>query len=525
MVREQLLCLLSLFCLSLGVDMRGVPLDKQNNYQTSLQFFTCHDGIQKIPTAMVNDDYCDCKDGSDEPGTAACTGGSFFCLNKGHVGKTLYSSRVNDGVCDCCDGSDEWQSGGKDCPNTCSKEAQASKAILNALLEKLEVGTQMRATFVADAKAALNLAASQKQQAEQQKARAESELAQAQELKKQTSLKEEEIKQEKKRKHHDAIHQQLGLSELGEDELRALAVKLIRDGHGEPLMAAVNEVRKAHQPTALPEVDPTHQLMEDAKRARDERGAMRAAEEAAAARNAGSTEQQSADQTAPAPTDSANAAEAQPEKGMQEPPAPPQDVEEDPLPTVSELLTKLVGEEQADQFVLPEAEEARNKVVEHEKAKGSLERKVADLSKDLDTAYGEEGEFYFMKGQCYSMKSGSYTYEMCPFGSAKQDSTSLGSWDRYEFSQDGDTATFYFKGGTKCWNGPQRSLKAHLTCGPKAGEVKRIEETETCVYEMQVSTAAMCNRAHFEKLKKVATEGGDITTIAGVESETAHDEL
>jgi len=31
--------------------------------------FQCIDGLRTIPFAHVNDDYCDCLDGSDEPGT------------------------------------------------------------------------------------------------------------------------------------------------------------------------------------------------------------------------------------------------------------------------------------------------------------------------------------------------------------------------------------------------------------------------------------------------------------------------
>lgn len=75
--------------------------------------FTCQTTQEVIPVSQLNDDYCDCTDGSDEPLTNACPSAMFHC-RFGHIignanRKIIPSSRVNDGICDCCDGSDEWK--------------------------------------------------------------------------------------------------------------------------------------------------------------------------------------------------------------------------------------------------------------------------------------------------------------------------------------------------------------------------------------------------------------------------------
>ena len=61
---------------------RGVPRHWTRLYKADAQsMFTCTDSREKIPFKHMNDDYCDCKDGSDEPGTSACINGRSVLFN------------------------------------------------------------------------------------------------------------------------------------------------------------------------------------------------------------------------------------------------------------------------------------------------------------------------------------------------------------------------------------------------------------------------------------------------------------
>lgn len=148
-----LLLLLLPLCWAVEVKRpRGVSLSNHHFYDESKPF-TCLDGTATIPFDQVNDDYCDCKDGSDEPGTAACPNGSFHCTNTGYKPLYILSSRVNDGVCDCCDGTDEYNSGTV-CENTCREKGRKEKESLQQLAEVTREGFRLKKILIEEWKTA-----------------------------------------------------------------------------------------------------------------------------------------------------------------------------------------------------------------------------------------------------------------------------------------------------------------------------------------------------------------------------------
>eukprot|EP00929_Paragymnodinium_shiwhaense_P056929 TRINITY_DN28495_c0_g1_i4.p1 TRINITY_DN28495_c0_g1~~TRINITY_DN28495_c0_g1_i4.p1 ORF type:complete len:716 (-),score=152.37 TRINITY_DN28495_c0_g1_i4:105-2252(-) len=139
-----------------GLLINGVSPSDAAKYAaaSSSSLFRCFDSSLEVPVSSVNDNYCDCADGSDEPGTAACAGlssGRFYCRNQRSSPKILYSSRVGDGICDCCDGSDE---GPAACNDTCDAEEAAAKADRDRrralILESLRIVQESHVNATAD---------------------------------------------------------------------------------------------------------------------------------------------------------------------------------------------------------------------------------------------------------------------------------------------------------------------------------------------------------------------------------------
>ncbi len=221
--------------------------------------------MQVLPYEQLNDDYCDCDDGSDEPGTAACSGVApaesaatgFFCLNVGHEGKRIPSSRVNDFVCDCCDGSDE-KGAGSSCPNTCAAEAaEANKeAVEKAAI--LKAGLAAKASMLATSAAHMSTKSAELETKRAEKAALDGTLASLRARKAEMELFEKKEAAQASRMHDLQLAAGLGLESLQADALRVLVVALVRDGP-DILVDLVSSLREANNQAPI---DPTEELLQ-----------------------------------------------------------------------------------------------------------------------------------------------------------------------------------------------------------------------------------------------------------------------
>jgi protein kinase C substrate 80K-H len=420
----------------------------------------CKNG-KPLAAIQWNDGYCDCHDGSDEPGTSACAGvgteNSFFCLNAGYVSRDLSSLFVDDGICDCCDGSDEPR--GR-CADSCAEVGKEWRADLQQKIATVSAGAAIRAAYVADAKEALSNARSEHEQVTAQIAANKAKLDAAAAIK--DSL---EVREKLARRVLDARK----AAEAPDDDLA------LPPGPAPPANADAN--------ADASEDDGEHRELENADE--DDDDVLEDVEEAA---------------PEPAAGDAGDAAAAE--------------------ELHDEVFEKGPQDDATLNGYIDQATEAKNawQTIENERTR--LTARLDTLSELIEEDFGPDGAFYALKGKCYSFDTPEYKYELCPFSSVTQKQltghggTSMGRWDGSGagWVAGSNYGQLDFKGGQGCWQGPERSCRVFVSCGAD-NVLSDTQEPNKCEYTMKFVTPAACTPDLLESLQSQLTGATKHTNI------------
>jgi protein kinase C substrate 80K-H len=531
----------------------GIPPQDEKLFQS--ERIKCKDGSKTFSRERLNDDFCDCADGTDEPGTSACPEGKFYCRNVGHAPLLLFSSRVNDGICDCCDGSDEYD-GKVKCSNTCWEAGRVTREKLKRKLATYKEGFEIRRKEIEHAKQMIakekvELASLKEEEKklkdlvdklkatkeaiekveEQERLKRENEEQRIKDAEKQD--KEQETLQSMESSRLDSQHISKEMPDSSEQDSDNNVDETQQEIHTERTIVETSEdsleekdsdnhVEEIHTESTNGEIS-EDSLEEKENKESDETEGLSREElgRLVASRWTGEeVDQQVKDSTSDHTEQEEHDAKLDPEESRQHDEyddysAEDEEAEnrsdEDEEDDGSESKTDEEDEEdiehnESSQDYLesidtPDAAHVRKDYNDLSRKLSKMQSRISTLENKLKQDYGNEGEFYSFYDQCFEHKENKYIYKICPYKQASQveghSTTNLGRWDGFKDSY----KIMEFSNGDRCWNGPDRSLKIRLRCGLK-NEFDDVDEPSRCEYIASLLTPAFCQEERLQELQK-----------------------
>lgn len=519
-------------CLVRGADVLGAAPEDQSRYSGGE--FKCFDGKGgPLPATAINDEFCDCADGSDEPGTGACAGQTttvFYCRNEGSTPRRVYASRVGDGICDCCDGSDEAslaaRLGKVACVNTCAEqgrlEAEANKRRIEELTRALQLKEENRKKALVERDGY----ADEIKKLESERPALEEEL-------KALKVDADKEREEKKKREEAERAAKDADSKAWDDEACRWRQTGGCDPHGE---------REAHNDkkcnehiakgssgycdcngnekqdeaegepgftcssdgpgtcgAACPKVD---KGMENAKPGQDATGAQPQEEKPQVSEYTkwmeGAADKMSEDGEKAVEGDKPQVSEYT--KWMDGAESKIKEEAEGEAKPAPESTATTTTTEPAKQSAIDQEQEAERKLSSNKDRAKEIQDKTDAIT---------DGHFGYssLVGKTLTARVAEFNYKISFFTSATQDSTNLGKWDKWTGPRSGS-----FEKGTMCWGGPERKLNVNFECGETAALIDAFEPSR-CVYEATVVHPGACEEADLQAL------------IAGTRVIAVHEEL
>ncbi|CAK8676005.1 unnamed protein product [Clavelina lepadiformis] len=510
---------------------RGVSLTRKVFYDP-LKDFTCLDGSRTISFQFVNDDYCDCSDGSDEPGTSACPDGQYHCTNAGFRPLNIPSSRVNDGVCDCCDGSDEWKNQSL-CPNTCKelwriekeeREKQTAEesqgyTIRQELAETGRAKKVEREAALKDYEEKLGLLKETEEKLKSHKDEIEAKETEAKDAAR--KLMEEELAQKTAEENHQRGEQ--AFAEMDTDKDGSLVIdeilqhkeldpnledgsfteeeaKAILQNDAVDLSVFMESVwpsiNGSFETTLSPPIEEQEQPSAEVERHDAEEAAFREEElekQALLEEENIDLEDENDDEYYEDDDEDEDLEDDDEDFSDEE------DYEKNQAKETSADVKESFFYDDATRELIEEAEEARKRYQANQDSKKNIEREIESLQKGLDMDFGPDEAFQALQFKCFDFETLEYRYKLCPYDKTSQtpnkggSETNLGRWGSWSGPENFRYSKMKYENGLGCWNGPARSTEVRIRCGLEQ-KILSVDEPSRCAYVFEFATPCACTQ-------------------------------